>query len=161
MTGLRNPGLLEFDAVLTRADVSGSSSFVAFPHDVRDLFGTGGRVPVNATFDRLPYRGSLVTYGEGHLILVLSAIREQLGKDPGDTVHVTIELDEEPRIVELDEDVESAFTDAGVLDAYRGMSYSHQREYARWIADAKRHDTRARRTAKAVDMIREGQRLKR
>jgi hypothetical protein len=160
MSRYRNPGRLEFDAVLTRADVSGSSAFVAFPFDARELFGTGGRVPVNATFDGVPYRGSLVTYGDGHLILVLSSIREQLGKEPGNEVHVTVELDEAPRTVELDDDVLQVFTADGVLEDFRTMSYSHQREYAQWIAEAKRDETRARRIVKAAEMIRDGQRLK-
>ena len=121
MSRLLNPGILAFDAEITRADVTGSSAFVAFPHNVQELFGTGGRVPVNATFDDVPYRGSLVTYGNGHMILVLTKHQERIGKKPGDSVHVTIELDEAPRVVELDPDVESAFTDADVADAFRAM----------------------------------------
>ena len=133
---------------------------MAFPFDVRELFGTGGRVPVNATFDGVSYRGSLVTYGAGHLILVLTDIQERIGKRPGDSVHVTIELDEVPRVVELDADVEEAFSGANVVEAFRAMSYSHQREYQQWIAQAKREDTRARRIARSVELIRDGARLK-
>lgn len=160
MSRLLNPGLLAFDAEITRADVTGSSAFVAFPHDVRELFGTGGRVPVNATLDGVPYRGSLVTYGAGHMILVLTDIQKRIAKGPGDTVHVTVELDETPRVVELDPDVESAFAGANVVEAFRAMSYSHQREYQQWIAQAKREDTRARRIGRSVELIRDGARLK-
>lgn len=160
MAAFTDPGTISFDAVLTRADVSGSSAFVAFPFDVRTLFGTRGRVPVNATFDGVPYRGSLVTYGDGHMILVLGEIRKQIGKEAGDTVAVTIALDTAARVVELDADVERAWADAGVLDAFRAQSYSHQREYALWIAEAKRAETRANRIAKAASMIAEGRKLK-
>ncbi|TQL47322.1 bacteriocin resistance YdeI/OmpD-like protein [Homoserinimonas aerilata] len=160
MSRYSNPGVVEFDAVLERSDARGSSAYVAFPHDVRELFGTGGRVPVVATFDGVPYRGSLVTYGGPHLILVLASIRESIGKEPGDTVHVTIALDEEPRLIELDEDVAAAFTAAGVTDAFRAMSYSHQREYQQWIVGAKREETRARRIAKSIELIGAGARLK-
>ena len=160
MPAFTDPGPLSFDAVLDRADVSGSSAFVPFPFDVSELYGTRGRVPVNATFDGIGYRGSLVTYGDGHMILVLGEIRKQLGKEAGDTVAVTITLDTEPRIVELDDDIEKAWADAGVLDAYRSQSYSHQREYALWIAEAKRAETRANRILKAASMIAEGRKLK-
>ena len=54
----------------------------------------------------------------------------------------------------------SAFTDADVADAFRAMSYSHQREYHQWIAEAKRDETRARRIAKSIELIRDGVRLK-
>lgn len=160
MPTFSDPGPLAFDAVLTRSEVSGSSAFVAFPFDVEKLFGTRGRVPVNATFDGIPYRGSLVTYGDGHMILVLGEIRARLGKEAGDIVAVTIELDTQPRVVELEDDIVAAWTDAGVLDTFRAQSYSHQREYALWIAEAKRAETRATRIAKAAAMIAEGRKLK-
>ncbi|MET0933942.1 MAG: YdeI/OmpD-associated family protein [Mycetocola sp.] len=155
-----DPGPVTFDAVLTRSDTSGSSAFVAFPFDVAVLYGTRGRVPVNATFDGVGYRGSLVTYGDGHMILVLGEIRRQIGKEAGDTVAVTIELDTQPRVVELDNDIVAAWTDAGVLDTFRAQAYSHQREYALWIAEAKRPETRATRIAKAAAMIADGRKLK-
>lgn len=160
MAAFTDPGPLAFEAVLERADVSGSSAFVPFPFDVAELFGTRGRVPVNATFDGIPYRGSLVIYGSGHMILVLGEIRARIGKQAGDTVAVTISLDTEPRVVELDDDIVQAWTDAGVFDTFRSQSYSHQREYALWIGEAKRAETRANRIAKAAGMIAEGRKLK-
>jgi hypothetical protein len=160
MPAFTDPGPIAYEAVLARSDVPGSSAFVPFPFDVEHLFGTRGRVPVSATFDGIRYRGSLVTYGDGHMILVLGEIRARLGKDAGDTVAVTIELDTEPRVVELDDDIVAAWTHAGVLDGFRAQSYSHQREYALWIAEAKRAQTRATRITKAAAMIAEGRKLK-
>lgn len=160
MARYRNPGVIEFDGVITRADVAGSSSFVTFPYEVRELFGVAGRVPITALIDGLDYRGSLVTYGGPHLLLILTAIREKLGKQPGDSVHVRLELDEAERVVELDQDVADSLVDAGLMEAFRGMSYSHQREYALWIADAKKPETRRRRIEKMTAMVAEGLRLK-
>jgi uncharacterized protein YdeI (YjbR/CyaY-like superfamily) len=37
------------------------------------------------------------------------------------------------------------------------MAFTHRKEYARWIAEAKRTETRQRRVAQAVEMIRAGQ----
>ena len=159
MATYNDPGTLEFDAVIVRSDVTGSSSFVAVPFDVRETFGAG-RVPVHADFDGETYRGSLVNFGDGHRLLVLTEVQERLGKGAGDTVHVTLRLDTAVRTVELDGDILAAFTDAGVLDSYRAMSYSHQREYEQWITSAKQPETRARRIGKAIDMVAEGARLK-
>ena len=155
-----NPGLLEFDAVITRSSERGAGSFVAFPGDVSELFGTRGRVPVATTIDGAPYRGSLVTYGGPHLLGVLKAVQEQIGKGPGDTVHVRLELDDAPRVVALAPDVEAALAAGGVLDAFRAMSYSHQREYAAWVEDAKRPATRVSRIDRTVERVRAGLRLK-
>jgi hypothetical protein len=160
MPTFTDPGPIAFEGVLTRSSASGSSAFVAFPFDVEKLFGTRGRVPVTATFDGIRYRGSLVTYGHGHMILVLGEIRKQLRKEAGDTVAVTVALDTAPRVVELDADIEKEWSAAGVLDAFRAQSYSHQREYAQWIGDAKRPETRANRIARASEMIADGRKLK-
>jgi bifunctional DNA-binding transcriptional regulator/antitoxin component of YhaV-PrlF toxin-antitoxin module len=149
----KNPGRTEFDGKIHRKE--GGGTFVEFPHNVEKLFGVKGRVPVKVTFDGIPYRGSMVKMGGPcHILLILKDIRERLGKDRGDTVHVTVELDEAPRVVVLSKDVEAAYQKAKVLDQYRSLSFSHQREYNLWIEDAKQAETRKRRIEKAVAELR-------
>lgn len=90
-----NPKVYEFDATIEKVpDLDGA--YVAFPHDVREEFGKG-RVKVAATFDGEPYRGSLVNMGnknpDGSICYILGIrkdIRAKIGKQPGDTVHVTV-----------------------------------------------------------------------
>ena len=79
----------EFDAVIRKVpDIDGA--YVEFPYDVRALFGKG-RVQVAATFDGVPYAESLVRMGTpGHILGMRKDIRARLGKQPGDTVHVTV-----------------------------------------------------------------------
>ncbi|MGB3413603.1 MAG: YdeI/OmpD-associated family protein, partial [Microbacteriaceae bacterium] len=133
-----NPGLLEFEATIQRASETGTSAYVTFPWDLKETFGSAAWIPVNATFDGAKYRGSVGKYGGDPMIIVLTQIQEEIGKKAGDRVKVTIELDELPRVVELDEDVQQAFEQAHALDNFRAMSYSHQREYSAWITSAKR-----------------------
>jgi uncharacterized protein YdeI (YjbR/CyaY-like superfamily) len=52
-------------------------------------------------------------------------------------------------------DLEAALDDE-TRAAFERMSYSHRKDYAGWIEEAKRPETRSRRVAKAVEMIREG-----
>ena len=85
----------EFDAVLHELPVGGA--YVVFPGDVRAIFGRG-RVKVSASFDGVPYEGSVVNMGlknpDGsvcYVIGVLKAIRQKLGKGDGDVLRVTIE----------------------------------------------------------------------
>lgn len=158
MPEYRDPGVLEFDAPIQR--YGGGGSFVTIPFDVHEVFGVRGRVPVTATFDGADYRGSISPYGGVHMIGVLLEVQERIGKHQGDVVHVTVRLDTVERVVELDATTEAALRTAGLLDRYRAMSYSHQREYWLWIDGAKRAETRASRTAKAIVMIGEGKRLK-
>ena len=69
-------------------DIDGA--YIEFPYDVRAEFGKG-QVKVHATFDGEPYDGSLVRMGTpGHILGIQKAIRAKIGKQPGDTVEVTI-----------------------------------------------------------------------
>ena len=88
----------EYDAVLHETADNGGA-YVAFPWDIRQEFGKG-RVRVHALFDGIPYEGSIVNMGvknqDGsvcYIIGVLKAIRKQMGKADGDTVHVVIEAE--------------------------------------------------------------------
>lgn len=78
-----------FDAVIQKApDMDGA--YVKIPFDVKAKFGKG-RVKVHAAFDGVLYNGSLVRMGTpGHILGVRKDIRAQIGKGPGDTVHVTL-----------------------------------------------------------------------
>lgn len=145
----KNPGRIEFSAEIRVQD--GGGAFVEFPYDVEKLYGAKGRVPVNVTFDGIAYRGSMVKMGgPKHLLLILKEIRTKLGKGKGDKIHVMVELDEAPRVVVLAPDIESAYKKAAVLNVFRAMSFSHQRELALWIEEAKQSETRSRRIAKSV-----------
>lgn len=81
--------IYEFDAELKKVpDLDGA--YVEIPFDVKQEFGKG-RVPVFATFDGVEYSGSLVRMKTPcHIIGVRKDIRAQIGKVPGDMVHVTI-----------------------------------------------------------------------
>jgi hypothetical protein len=80
----------EFDAIIKKVpDIDGA--YVEIPFDVKATFGKG-RVPVIATFDGVPYQGSLVKMGTPcHIIGIRKDIRQQIGKQAGSTVRVTIE----------------------------------------------------------------------
>ena len=84
-----------FDAIL-HEDPDSGGAYVIFPWDIRQEFGKG-RVKVHATFDGVPYDGSVVNMGVKdengeicYVIGVLKAIRKKLGKKDGDMIHVTI-----------------------------------------------------------------------
>ena len=150
----KNPGRIEFVGKILRAE--GGGAFVEFPHDVEILYGVKGRVPVDVTFDGIPYRGSMVKMGgDRHILLILKEIRERLNKDRGDKLRVTVELDDAPRVVHLAQDIEAAYKKAGVLEAYRSLSFTHQREHALSIETATQAETRVRRIAKSIEKLRE------
>ncbi len=81
--------IYEFDAIIVKVpDIDGA--YIEIPFDVKKEFGKG-RVPVHATFDGEPYEGSLVRMKTPcHIIGIKKDIRAKIGKQPGDTIHVTI-----------------------------------------------------------------------
>ncbi|MCL2557168.1 MAG: DUF1905 domain-containing protein [Treponema sp.] len=81
-----------------KAEIQGeeSGAYVPFPFDLRAEFGRG-RIKARATFDGEPYDGSVVNMGvknpDGsicYIIGITKAVRQKIGKGPGDTVSVTI-----------------------------------------------------------------------
>lgn len=84
-----NEKLYKFNAEIKKVpDMDGA--YIEFPYDVREEFGKG-RVKVLATFDGIFYEGSLVRMKtQSHIIGIRKEIRKQIGKQPGDTIEVTI-----------------------------------------------------------------------
>jgi hypothetical protein len=137
-------------------DAGGGGAFVEIPFDVESAFGSK-RPKVRVTFDREPYRGTAVRMGSDcHMVPILKGIRAKIGKQPGDEVRVTLEADDVPRVVTPPRDFAAAMRAEPEAKAFwKELSYTHQREYVRWIEDAKKPETRERRIAKAVEMLRQ------
>jgi len=143
----------EFDAKI--AEGKGGGAWVEFPYDVKKELETGGRVPVRAAFDGHPYRGSLAPMGKGrHIIGILKEIRGKIGKDIGDMVHVVITRDVEERVVQIPDELRAALAkNLRAKTAFEKLSYSHRKEYAEWVAEAKKAETRLARATKTVETL--------
>ena len=90
-----NQKIYEFEAEIKKVpDIDGA--YVELPYDLKTEFGKG-RIKVHATFDGESYDGSIVNMGlknaDGSVCYIIGLrkdIREKIGKQPGDTVKVTI-----------------------------------------------------------------------
>jgi hypothetical protein len=131
----------------------GGGAWVEVPGEVVAALGGGGRIPVQATFDGVGYRGSIASMGGCMALGILKGIRTQLGKGDGDAVTVTVERDAGERTVEVPGDLAAALADAGLREAFDTLSYSHRREHVNAINEAKKPETRNRRIAKALEML--------
>ena len=145
-----------FSAVLGGAE--GEAPTVELPFDAKDRFGKA-RAPVRGTVNGTPFRTTVAVYGGRYLIGFNKELRAEAGIELGDEVEVVLEHDDEPRVVEVPPELADALAEDGAAKAtYDALSYTHRREYAEWIAEAKREDTRERRAAKAIEMLRAGTR---
>jgi hypothetical protein len=146
-------GAQRFEATLEQ---HGSGTVVVVPFDLKEAFGSG-RPPVRATVNGYSFRTTLFTMSGRALLGLNREVREAAGVEAGQEVSVELERDDEPRAVEVPRDLASALeADPAVRETFDGLSYTHRKEYVRWIEDAKRDETRTRRVAKAVEMLREG-----
>jgi len=100
------------------------------------------------------YRSSLASRYGGFIISLSSQNRAGAKVGAGDTVEVTLELDDSPRTVTLPKDLEEALASAGVLEAFGALSTSKQRAFVDPVEAAKAVDTRARRVEKVVTTLR-------
>jgi hypothetical protein len=145
----------KFKAKIEAGD--GGGAYVLFPYDVQTEFATRGKVAVKATFNGVPYAGSLIKYSQPqHMLGILKAIREQIAKGPGDTIDVELWKDEAPRVLEIPAAFKTAMKKEGVLPFFETLSYTHRKEYCRWITEAKKEETRSARLSKSIEMLRKG-----
>ena len=150
--GATGAGLIGFRAIIEEAPRGGA--YVRVPPEEVERLGGDGRIPVRATFDGVDYRGSIVRMGEESVLGVLKQIREGLGKSPGDEVEVTVERDVEERDVEVPPDLARLLeANPAAREAFESLSYSHRREHAQHVAEAKQAETRDRRARKAIETL--------
>ena len=87
---------------------------------------------------------------------VQKAIMAQAGVAAGDTLRVQVSNDDERREVHVPEELSKALRANRIArTSFEGLSYSHRKEYARYVAEAKRPETRAKRVERTIDMLME------
>jgi len=130
---------------------------IEVPAGVVEALGGGGRPKVVATVNGYTYRNSVSPMGGRHMLSVSADVREKAGVAAGDTVEVTLELDTAPRELEVPADF------AAALDAepearrfFDGLSYSNRQWHVLQIEGAKTDETRQRRIAKSLALLRDG-----
>lgn len=151
----------EFDAeIIKHEDIDGA--YIEFPYEVEKEFGTKGRVKVLATFDGYEYQGSLANMGHTcHILGITQKIRKEIGKQPGDTVHIVLKKDEAPRVAEIPEDLIKLLEDNQEAKSFfETLSYTNKKEYVQWITSAKKAETREKRLIKALEMLSNKEKLK-
>jgi len=132
------------------------------PPAVTKAFGTKARVAVAGTLNGFAFRTSLWPEGDGtHLMAINKTMQAGAKAKVGDVVEVVMNLDTKERVVDVPPELKQALAkDAKALVAYESFSYSHRKEYADWIASAKRPETKAARVEKAIEMLRAGKKTR-
>ncbi len=134
---------------------------IEVPEDVVAALGSGNRPAVTITVGGHCYRTTVARMGGRFLVPLSAENRTAAGVAAGDEVDVDIEADTAPREVEVPADlIEALAQDDAARTAFDGLSYTHRKEWVRWVEEAKKADTRATRLAKTVDALRAGKRTR-
>lgn len=137
-------------------------TYVDIPPEAVEALRATGRTSVVGTIDGRPFKNQFMPYvfedeGRKVVMVVNKATRTSLGKDAGDTVEFDLERDERSRSADVaipTELAEALDTDAAAKAAFEALAPSHRREFAEFVAEAKRSDTRLRRAAQTVAELR-------
>ncbi|HXM20678.1 MAG TPA: YdeI/OmpD-associated family protein [Terriglobales bacterium] len=147
---------LEFTVKLEGKEGS-SVAWLNAPFDVVKLFGTRARVPVHGTINGFPFRSSLMPMGGCHGMAVNKTMRDGAGVEAGDMVSIVTKRDEAERIVEVPPLLKKELAKSKTAQAnWQKLSFTNQKEIALSIREAKQEETRTRRLAKAMDILKTG-----
>ncbi len=124
------------------------------PAEVIARLGKGKKPPVRVTLNGYSYRTTVAVMGGAFMLSLSSENREAAGLKGGDEVEVTLELDTEPRTVEVPDDLAAALKNKrGGRSAFDALSYSIRKEYVRQVEFAKAQETRERRITAIVEKL--------
>jgi hypothetical protein len=144
----------EFDAVLGGGE--GRLPLVELPFDVKEAYGSA-RPKVMATVNDVILRTTVSVYSGRSYVGFRKEIQKAAGIRIGDRIRVRIEPDLEPREIEMPEDLARVLRkDRVARQAFEGLSYTHRKEYVRWVEEAKKPETRLRRVERTIEMLRAG-----
>jgi Bacteriocin-protection, YdeI or OmpD-Associated/Domain of unknown function (DUF1905) len=145
-------------AFLTTVELTGrTATFFKVPLDIPAHFDGRQRPPVVVKVCGHTYRSTVAKYGDEYFLPLNRENREAAGLAAGDRIAVEIEADVAPREVDPPPELAAALAgDQEAREVFGSLSYSHRKEFADWVAEGKRPETRQRRAAKAVELLRDG-----
>ena len=134
---------------------------IEVPGDVVAALGSGNRPAVTVTVGGHSYRTTVARMGGRFLVPLSAENRTAAGVAAGDQVEVHIELDSGGREVAVPGDLAAALAQDGTARAnFDGLSFTHRKEWVRWIEEAKKPETRATRLDRTVESLRAGKRAR-
>jgi hypothetical protein len=130
---------------------------IRVPPEVVASLGPSKRPAVRVTIRGHTYRSTVAPLGGNFMLPISAENRISAGVAAGDEVDIDVELDTEPREVTVPPDFSNALDhDPVARRFFDRLSYSQKQRHVLSIEGAKTTETRERRIAKAVSMLREG-----
>jgi hypothetical protein len=136
---------------------AGVVAAIAPPVDVIEYFGTRARVPIRGTINGFPFRSSLMPCGNVRMMPVNRVLCQGAGVAPGDVVEVVMERDGEERTIEPPPELKRELAKSKKAQArWDELAFTHKKEMANSISGAKQEETKKRRLAKVMQVLKTG-----
>jgi hypothetical protein len=144
-----------FDSTVRAAGKTATG--IPVPAEAIEELDAGRKPAVKITIGSYSYRTTVASRGDVFLIPLSAENRKGAGVEAGDDVKVKIELDTEPRLLEVPGDFQAALdADAKAREAFEPLSYSRKQRLVAPVANGKTPETRERNIDKAIKALREG-----
>ena len=146
---------MNFKTAILRAGKTATG--IKIPPEIVEGLGAGKKPPVCITINGYSYRNTVAVMGGAYMVGVSAEHRKAANVEGGDEVEVTIELDTQPREVEVPKDFQKALNKNAVAKKnFESLSYSRKNGLIIPVKDAKTDETRQRRIEKAIILLTEG-----
>jgi Domain of unknown function (DUF1905)/Bacteriocin-protection, YdeI or OmpD-Associated len=147
---------LRFKVKLVGQEESSATALIP-PFDVPATFGTRARVPVRGTINGFPFRSSLMPMSGCYMMAVNKTMREGVNARAGDEVEVVMERDNELRTVEAPPELKRELAkNKKAQEHWEALAFTPKKEMVVSIRDAKQEETRKRRLAKVMQVLKTG-----
>ncbi|TMC54218.1 MAG: DUF1905 domain-containing protein [Chloroflexi bacterium] len=128
---------------------------VEVPAKIVEGLGSTKRPLVKVTINGHTYRSAIAPMGGVFMLGISEEVRSKAGVAGGDTIDVEVELDTQPREVEVPPELARALAkDARAKKYFESLSYSKKYALVAPIANGKTPETRERNLAKALETLR-------
>jgi hypothetical protein len=132
---------------------------ISVPDEIIEALGGGKRPPVVVTIGGHTFRTTIAPMGGQYLLGLNAENRTAAGAAAGDELDIEIVLDTAPREIAVPDDLAAALNaDEKASAVFGTLSYTHRKEWVRWVEEAKKPETRQARLVKTVEALREGKR---
>ena len=146
---------MKFHTTLKQGDKTATG--IQIPNEVLEALGAGRKPPVKLTVNGYAYRSTVATVDGNFMVGFNADHRAASGIRGGDEIDVEIELDTEPRVVELPADLAAALeVDPKAKETFDKLSNSLKGYHVSQVTGAKTDETRQRRIEKSISVLREG-----
>jgi len=146
-----------YSTIVVKDDQVNATGLQVPPEVMAALGASTKKPPVKVTIGDYTYQTTVAVMGGVSMLALSAENRKAAGVEPGATIEVTLELDLEPRIVEVPDDLAMALAaQSGARAAFDALAFSKRKEFVRQVNDAKTQETRDRRIAAIVTKMGEG-----